>query len=251
MIHLAIETAGKVGSLALFEAMRPLATVALPPAPRMAASLAPAIEQLLAAGNTAPGSVGLVSVTHGPGSFTGIRIGVATAKALALAWQVPAFGADTLHVIGSQIAQQWTATPRAGNSVRVEVGIPAYRQLVYAASFRAKAVDVGDEEIGFELEPLGPSDSVPRITWYQRLSAAAAEVPLLVGGAAAIDLPDDLAALRPTVPLETWQPMASTVARLAWQAAQAGQLVSAAELVPVYLRPSAAEEQQAARSQDT
>lgn len=61
--------------------------------------LLPAIETTLAQMNTQPEEIGLVAVTKGPGSFTGLRIGVTTAKMLAYASGIPAVGINTLDYI--------------------------------------------------------------------------------------------------------------------------------------------------------
>jgi len=64
--------------------------------------LLPALERLLADGGLAVGDLDLLSVVTGPGSFTGLRIGVATAKGLSYALGISAVGVTTLEAYGSQ-----------------------------------------------------------------------------------------------------------------------------------------------------
>jgi tRNA threonylcarbamoyladenosine biosynthesis protein TsaB len=64
-----------------------------------AARLLPAIEATLQRGATDPSDVDLFAVTVGPGSFTGVRIGLATARGLALATGRPLAGYSTLDVL--------------------------------------------------------------------------------------------------------------------------------------------------------
>ncbi|HEX5471854.1 MAG TPA: tRNA (adenosine(37)-N6)-threonylcarbamoyltransferase complex dimerization subunit type 1 TsaB, partial [Lacipirellulaceae bacterium] len=94
---LAIETSGRHGSVATLGGevgeARLVGQLALTGDQRTAQSLAPAMQQLLAAAQWTPESLDLVAVTVGPGSFTGLRIGVTTAKAFAYA-----VGADIIRV---------------------------------------------------------------------------------------------------------------------------------------------------------
>ncbi len=64
--------------------------------------LLPALERLLADGGMQVQELDLLSVATGPGSFTGLRIGVTTAKALSYALGVPAVGVTTLEGYGCQ-----------------------------------------------------------------------------------------------------------------------------------------------------
>lgn len=59
-------------------------------------ALIPAIDALLATAGAEPARVAGIVVGVGPGSYTGVRIGVATAKALARAWSAPVVGVGTL-----------------------------------------------------------------------------------------------------------------------------------------------------------
>ncbi len=94
----------------------------------------PAIEQLLAHADCSYADVTGIAVDRGPGLFTGLRVGVATAKALALALSVPVFVASSLEIM----VQQWIdACVAAGVIVNAEVlaVIDARRKELYAQRF--------------------------------------------------------------------------------------------------------------------
>ena len=97
---LAIESSGRHASVATLwgdaDGTRLIGQTLLSGDERTAQVLAPAIQQLLAAADWSPKSVELVAVTVGPGSFTGLRIGVTTAKAFAYAIGAEVLGVNTL-----------------------------------------------------------------------------------------------------------------------------------------------------------
>ncbi len=66
--------------------------------------LLPALQKLLSDGDLKPQDLGLICAVTGPGSFTGLRIGVATAKGLSYALRLPAVGVTTLEAYGWQFA---------------------------------------------------------------------------------------------------------------------------------------------------
>lgn len=99
MLILALDTATLVSSVALAGPDRLLAELTLQTKKTHSERLMPHIEQLLALADTDKTAVGAVAVSIGPGSFTGLRIGLATAKALAYALHIPLVGVPTLAAL--------------------------------------------------------------------------------------------------------------------------------------------------------
>jgi len=168
----------------------------------------------------APGDVQLVAVARGPGSFTGLRVGVTTAKVFAYAVGAAVLGVDTLEVIAA-------AAPPAHSSLCVIVD--AQRGDVVAGWFQRGAD-------GW-FEPLEPAQLVPVGQWASRLTPGTA-----VSGPAlrryAAQLPPEITVLDEGL----WSPRAANVGRLAARLYAAGRRDDLWALVPHYSRRSAAEE---------
>jgi len=96
---LALDTSAKTGSIALCEGDRLLFEVTLEMNRTHSERLMVALDGLLQATGCSLDSVELVGVSLGPGSFTGVRIGVTTAKALAFGLGVPVVGMPTTDAI--------------------------------------------------------------------------------------------------------------------------------------------------------
>ena len=97
---LLIDTCGATGSLALADSARPPAVATLPG--RSAAErLVPAIHSLAAQAGIALHSLDAVAVVHGPGSFTGVRVGLSAAKGLCHALNLPLVAISRLAVLAS------------------------------------------------------------------------------------------------------------------------------------------------------
>ncbi|MEE9403759.1 MAG: tRNA (adenosine(37)-N6)-threonylcarbamoyltransferase complex dimerization subunit type 1 TsaB [Algisphaera sp.] len=107
MLHLAFETSGPTGTVALGDSNAPTPRVvkALPRKRRGQVDLMSVAAALLAEQNAAPADLALVSLALGPGSFTGLRVAVATAKMLALTLDVKIVGIPTLAILQAQHPQ--------------------------------------------------------------------------------------------------------------------------------------------------
>ena len=214
---LALETSGRAGSVAALEDGKLLAECALDAARGSAATLAPAIRELLAAVNWRPADVQLVAVATGPGSFTGLRIGVMTAKTLAYAIGADVVGVDTLDVIACQAPFEarplWTV-------------LDAGREQFFVARYSGK-----------QPQPDRPTQLVDAQSWLAELGAG----DWLSGPALARYASQIPSAVR-LVDSAIWSPTAGAVGRLAWSQYAAGTRHDFWSLAPNYFRPSAAEE---------
>jgi len=96
---LAIDTSTHYASVALHDGERLLAEHTWLAKQDHTRTLLPAIQHLLAASGTELGSLQAVAVALGPGSFNGLRVGLSTAKGLAIASQLALVGVPTLELI--------------------------------------------------------------------------------------------------------------------------------------------------------
>ncbi|HOS93383.1 MAG TPA: tRNA (adenosine(37)-N6)-threonylcarbamoyltransferase complex dimerization subunit type 1 TsaB [Armatimonadota bacterium] len=127
---LAIETSGPVTSLVLWDG-RVVGVESFESAQQLARRLVPAISGLLSSRGLALSDLTKVAVGLGPGSFTGLRIGVTTVRALAHGLGLPLVGISSLRVLAEQA---WTgAGPPDG--ARVLAVARSKRGEVYAGCF--------------------------------------------------------------------------------------------------------------------
>jgi tRNA threonylcarbamoyladenosine biosynthesis protein TsaB len=96
---LAIETSGRTGSVALALGPTLLTSRQLPPTSRHAAELMPAIQELTREQSWQPGQIDQLYLSLGPGSFTGLRIAVALARAMHQATGCKLIGIPSLDII--------------------------------------------------------------------------------------------------------------------------------------------------------
>jgi tRNA threonylcarbamoyladenosine biosynthesis protein TsaB len=96
---LAVETATRLVGCALWADDGPVACFSLVSAQRHAEALMPAIDGLFRQAEWRPGDLDAVVADVGPGLFTGLRVGLATARALTHARGVPAVGVTSLEVL--------------------------------------------------------------------------------------------------------------------------------------------------------
>jgi tRNA threonylcarbamoyladenosine biosynthesis protein TsaB len=178
--------------------------------------LLPALERLLADGGISVKDLNLVSVVTGPGSFTGLRIGVATAKGLSYALNVPAVGVTTLEGYG------WQFQHFPGVVVAL---VDARREHVFWQAFQ------GGSPIN---EPA--YDSLQAVLDWCR-SEAQSE-PLLFAGDGSVHYAEQVKASVPAA-LSLLRP--SSVAHLGYRRFLAGEQSDAFALNPTYMRQTEAE----------
>lgn len=99
MLTLAVETATSVCSVALCRDGKLIAEYNVDAGMTHSEGLLPQIDQLLSRAHINKKDIDLVAVSMGPGSFTGLRIGLATAEAMAYSWQCCLHGVDTLEAL--------------------------------------------------------------------------------------------------------------------------------------------------------
>lgn len=103
MLTLAIDTATKVCAIALCRNQEILAEYTINMGMTHSEGLLPQIDQLLKRCGVDKNSIELLAVSMGPGSFTGLRIGLATAEAMAYSWHCSIHGVSTLKALAYNI----------------------------------------------------------------------------------------------------------------------------------------------------
>jgi tRNA threonylcarbamoyladenosine biosynthesis protein TsaB len=182
--------------------------------------LAPALRTLLDAAGWEPASLGLVAVTVGPGSFTGLRIGVTTAKAVAYATGAELIGVNTLAALAAQPPKSESPLWTIMDAQRGELFVSKFT--LEQSGNIVSACDTTIESRGAWLAKLCEGDRVTGPA-LRRM---------------ALPFPSGVT----MVPEEYWQPTAVSVGRVGWSSFCGGQRDDVWKLLPQYYRLSAAEE---------
>lgn len=259
---LALETTDAQGSVALCVGGEILTSRRLETERRSAQTLAPTIRETLAEFGWAPRDVDAVAVAVGPGSFTGLRVGVATAKMFAWAVGAKIIGVDALEAVASEIER----LPNGDAAGTVSVGIDAQRG---DAAVRRFWIEPGKAPF--------PLDACYRVTSVKKWFAEENRREF-VGNFDCVKNADSARFLDSEVFIEKakssaasnayfcgpsldrwrnkggenietqfvdsafWAPTAAGVARVAWRRAEAGDFDDVWAILPVYSRLAAAEE---------
>ncbi len=181
-----------------------------------------AIDAALSLGGVTLNGIDAFAVTRGPGSFTGLRIGVSTMKGLAVATAKPIIGVSSLEVLAHQAGEE---------SVLVCPMMDARRNEIYWSIFRRK----GDTLCPLSEEQVGPID---------KLAGQIDEACMFIGNAAPLYANQLSRLIRHPI---QWPPeidnaiRPGVLAQLAWQRFGQGQVDDVETFVPVYIRKSDAE----------
>ena len=212
---LAVETSTLAGGVALLDDDVLLGQYVLDVRVTHSERLMVAVDRLLGDAGFTAGSLSGLAVAVGPGSFTGLRVGLSAIKGLALALGIPVAAVPTLDAMAASLP--FAALP-------VCPVLDARKGEVYASLYRWDGVAMRRE---WEYQALAP----------ETLAARLGEPVIVLGdGAPAIRSPHArLAPPSHRAPSPVW------VALLGAERLLAGDTVAAADLVPIYLRPSQAE----------
>lgn len=222
---LALESTAVAGSAALVEDEKVLGEFYCNTALTHSQTLMPMVEQLLACTRTALENVDLFAVTAGPGSFTGVRIGVSSVKGMAMALEKPCCAVSTLEAMacGASMVEGLVCAlmdARCGQ--------------VYTALFRVSSGRV---------ERLTKDSAVSAAEAAAACAAWPGEKLYLAGDGAALcaPLPEFRALDAVLLPEPVRYQRASGAARAALAMAGRGEVLSADRLAPIYLRVPQAE----------
>lgn len=216
-LALAIDTSGAVEALAVVQGDLVLADQRIRRPRRRGTALGVAIQQLLASCDRAPSDLAALTVGIGPGAFTGLRVGLATAHGLATALRIPLYGFDS--TLGPACAVGRPGRP-------VAVVLDARRDEVYSAVY-----DLDGDGL----------PTVVRATTLESPAALHGALPddaLLVGDGARL-YANALTAGKPSRTVGVLQPEGPSLAPLAADALRrlaAGESPPLATVQPVYLR---------------
>ncbi len=213
---LAIDTATARASIALHDGQTLRSECTWEAANRHTTTLAARIAQMLEASDLTPADLTAVAVCIGPGSYTGVRIGVALAKGMAVSRQLPLIGVSTLDILTAAQPSDDRPLYAVFTAGRQRAGFARYRW--------------GDDAQtgGWRAE------TEVAVAMWADLFAQIDEPALLVGEIVTADLPADTPLTVPAPALHLRR--AGFLADLAWARLRAGQTDDPATLQPLYAR---------------
>ncbi|NPA30702.1 MAG: tRNA (adenosine(37)-N6)-threonylcarbamoyltransferase complex dimerization subunit type 1 TsaB [Chloroflexi bacterium] len=210
---LAVDTSSFQTGLAVYDGARVVVEVLWPAPRRHTVDLAPMVRRALRW--AAIDKPEVLAVATGPGAFSGLRVGMALVKGLALAWQVPVVGVFTLDVVAAAIP------PEAG--VPLVAAVPIGRGRLAAAWYRTRGKQ-------------WRAESRPELFSAELLSRRIQEPTIVCGEFS----PEERAVLAQNPHIRLGSPAqcarrAGYLAELAWQSWQRGHVDDPATLVPFYV----------------
>jgi tRNA threonylcarbamoyladenosine biosynthesis protein TsaB len=222
MVVLALDTTSRQGSSAVVIDGVVVAELAGDASLAQAARLPADLQALLARAQLRLDEVDVFAVATGPGSFTGLRIGIATMQGLAFASAKPLIGVSGLDALAT-IAQE---TSDGREPRRTATWVDAWRGEVYAALYEGVR----------EIEPVSVEPP-------ERVLARLQDGACFIGDGVALHralIEQRLGHLARVAPISA-PPLAGAIARLAYAAARAGARPAADAIRPLYVRRPDAE----------
>lgn len=227
MYLLAIDTATNSGGVALSRNEEVVGLIMVKTPLEYSDHLIEMVDFVLSRNGITLGEVGGIGVSSGPGSFTGVRIGLATAKALGQALNIPAVGISSLEALADQFRHVRS---------RVSPMIDARRQQIYGAVY---------DTSGAKPRQVIPESVMAPTAWVRDLPR---EDLLFVGDGARM-YRGTIEALRPdALVLGSDNRILDSICRLSYARFRAGESAPVDQLAANYVRPPDAEPPTRARS---
>lgn len=221
MILLALDTATPVTAVALLDDDKLLGQ-ARQPAKNHSVTLLPAVDRLLSENSVSRDRLGAVAAGVGPGSFTGVRVGLTLAKSLAFALGIDLVGVSTLEALAQN--------GRGGEGDWICPCLDALKKEVYGAKYR---MDGTCEEEAAAHDPR---------EWAERLAGAGGRCLLLGTGVIRYrDIFEDVLGEKAVIQEEKHQISAAEVGLLGLVRLKNGDKDDPRTLEPMYCRLSEAE----------
>lgn len=221
-IILALDSAGLACSVALAAGVRVLHRRRLALAHGQAEALLPMVDRAMGEAGLAPSSLAAVAATVGPGGFTGIRVGLAAARGIALATGARLVGVTGFEAVAAALAD--AAASHVGDG-HLLIALESRREDLYVQLFDAALRPVAS-----------PSAVLPAVLveHLDHLGALGRDAPLAIAGDAALRAAAALSRHRAARLLEDAVPDAAGVARAALHRWRRGE--GEGPVDPLYLR---------------
>jgi tRNA threonylcarbamoyladenosine biosynthesis protein TsaB len=233
-LTLAVETSGRIGSVAIALGEKILGEVNFSGPMRHSSEIFPAICTLLKGCSRKPKDIEHLYVSVGPGSFTGLRIAVALAKTMHLANATKIVAVDTLDVIATN----------ANDYIEEEAGVDkiatildAKRRQFFIAAYQLPSA----ESRNTQYEKILPDCLMTASQFVDQFAAKGEPIWLLGEGLLYYKDTFKAEGIR-FLPEDYWSPRAAKVHLLGYKKALAGQFADPLTLQPFYLRRPEAEE---------
>jgi len=225
MLTLAVDTSGLTASCAVVEDGKVIAEVSTKHGKTHSQKILPMIKTTLSMLDREMKDVDLFASSIGPGSFTGLRIGVVTIKGLAYSLKKPAYGVPTLDALAYSMPDF--------NGI-ISPMLDARNNQVFTAFYR---------KLNGRLEKLSPDSGITIKDWIDKAGEFNEDI-MVLGDAADLHLPrlKEIFGNKIFCPqLAMTYPRGSAIALLAEEAFHSNNVITAYELEPFYLRKSQAE----------
>ncbi len=225
MLTLAVDTSGLTASCALVEDGKVIAEISIKHGKTHSQKILPMIKTTLSMLDKDMKEVDLFAASIGPGSFTGLRIGVVTIKGLAYTLKKPACGIPTLDALAYSMPDfKGIISPM----------LDARNKQVFTAFYH---------KLNGSMDKIGPDSGITIKEWINKAMEISENI-MVLGDAVDLHLSELKEALgdRIVCPQQAMSyPRASATALLAEEAYHNNKVKSAFELEPFYLRKSQAE----------